>query len=301
LGLTLIPSLGYHDMFDASSRSDAVDNERYAEALGIVDDHGKGAKPYLARELHFNWWRFVEYSASGSLVLITIALLAGIVDVELLVCMFFMAATCMLLGIVAEFALRAKNVLKKVLDFVQINTETKRRDRGFQPPSTEEQHPLYILKDVVQNIYDKLDWCFSMAHALGWVCIIVPWAIIVVHYAAWWSMCDAETLNLSADLVNRMLGRNSSSTAAAATSDIQAATRRTPPDFVMVSFCWNSSSHERWHTLFLNVSSSLAKTDSMHTHIHTNTGNHCAGDYSVHALRTGSGVPEVLSKCKQED
>jgi hypothetical protein len=220
-------------MFDGSSRSDAMDNAGYAEALRIVSDHGKLAKPYLARELHFNWWRFVEYSASGSLVLITIALLAGIVDVELLVCMFFMAATCMLLGIVAEFALRAKNVLKKVLDFVQSNTETKYRDRAFEPPPTEEQHPLYVLEDVVKNIYDKLDWCFWMAHLLGWVCIIVPWAIVVVHYAAWWSMCDAETLNLSADMVNRMLGRNSSSIA---TSDTQAATRRTPPDFVMVSF-----------------------------------------------------------------
>ncbi len=100
-----------------------MDNAGYAEALRIVDDHGKLAKPYLARELHFNWWRFVEYSASGSLVLITIALLAGIVDMELLVCMFFMAATCMLLGIVAEFALRAKNVLKKVLEEHSYKTE----------------------------------------------------------------------------------------------------------------------------------------------------------------------------------
>jgi hypothetical protein len=219
LGATVIPSLSYWQMFDATQSSDAEDvlNSKEAQRMDDTDSF----KNFMARELHFNWWRFVEYSASGSLVLITIALLAGIVDVELLVCMFVLAATCMLLGIVAEFALRARNVLVKVVEHTKRLTRLKELKRDPRPEA--QQHPLYILSPVLDNICDKLSVCFWMSHILGWACIILPWGVILAHYAAWWSTCDAETLAVPG------------SSAASSSSD--AGSNRKPPDFVLVSFC----------------------------------------------------------------
>jgi hypothetical protein len=214
LGATVIPSLSYWSMFDATTSSDAEDVINSNEAKRMNDT--KVFKIFMARELHFNWWRFVEYSASGSLVLITIALLAGIVDVELLVCMFVLAATCMLLGIVAEFALRARNVLVKVVEHTKSEAVSVSRELGAI-------HPLEILGPVLDNICDKLSVCFWMSHILGWACIILPWGVILAHYAAWWSTCEAETLAVPG------------SSAASSSSDTGSS--RKPPDFVLVSFC----------------------------------------------------------------
>ncbi len=219
LGATVVPSLSYWQMFDATQRYDADDIKLSNEAKDMDDPAAFGS--FMSRELHFNWWRFVEYSASGSLVLITIALLAGIVDMELLVCMFFLAATCMLLGIVAEFALRARNVLVKVVEHTKTLTRVKELKRDPRPEA--QQHPLYILSPVLDNICDKLSFCFWMSHILGWVCIFVPWGVILAHYAAWWSTCEAETLSIS----NAALGFNAP----------EPAGTRSPPDFVLVSFC----------------------------------------------------------------
>lgn len=201
-------------MFDETQSSDAEDVLNSKEAQRMNDTAAFGR--FMARELHFNWWRFVEYSASGSLVLITIALLAGIVDVELLVCMFVLAATCMLLGIVAEFALRARNVLVKVVEHTKKWSSTLSRGLGAK-------HPLEILSPVLDNICDKLSVCFWMSHILGWACIILPWGVILAHYAAWWSTCDAETLAVPGS--------------SAASSSPDAGSSRKPPDFVLVSFC----------------------------------------------------------------
>jgi hypothetical protein len=202
-------------MFDANQRSDADDAHQSNEAKRMDDTDS--FKFFMARELHFNWWRFVEYSGSGSLVLITIALLSGIVDVELLVCIFVLAATCMLLGIVAEFALRARNVLAKVVEHSKKWSSVNNLKRGIRTP--EQQHPLEILGPVLDNICDKLKLCFWMSHVLGWACIVVPWGIILAHYAAWWSTCDAETLAVPGN----------------ASADGEGG-RRSPPDFVMVGF-----------------------------------------------------------------
>lgn len=70
---------------------------------------------HTREEMRFNWLRFVEYSASGSLVLFTAAILVGVTDLNLLMCIFLLSATCMLLGIAAEICLRVKNALKMVL------------------------------------------------------------------------------------------------------------------------------------------------------------------------------------------
>lgn len=107
LGTVGVSSLRYTNMFDPAQSSDRMEWDEKNLAMANRDN-GQDLSSCLARELHFNWLRFIEYSGSGSLVLFTIALLAGIVDIELLICMFALSFTCMILGIVAEFALRAK-------------------------------------------------------------------------------------------------------------------------------------------------------------------------------------------------
>lgn len=225
-------SFQYDKMFDGTMASDAQDEFSMKKAFAMRD--ARLVKPHMLRRLHFNWWRFVEYSASGSLVLITIAFLAGIMDVELIVCMFVLAATCMLLGIVAEFALRARLVLEKTVEYCRKNTEPSILDRDLSR-SKEEQNPLQVLEPVLKDIYAKLSYCFWVSHLLGWVCIIVPWAIVVLHYMAWWSPCSADTLNLSREMLNRMLNRSATAADALDTAANPDTTRK-PPDFVMVGF-----------------------------------------------------------------
>jgi hypothetical protein len=151
-----IKSFRYDNMFEKQRMTDEQDELAFRDALKRKNYDGtKELYSFLTRQLHFNWWRFVEYTASGSLVLVTVALLSGIVDVELILCIFVLAATCMLLGIVAEFALRANNVLAKVLDIVESRTTTKKPMKDNSVP-LDEQHPIYILKGVLDNISAKM-------------------------------------------------------------------------------------------------------------------------------------------------
>ena len=206
-----VSALSYDSMFDEKNFSDATDDLRLDDAMD--GSYPEIVQNELLRRLHFNWLRFIEYFASGSLVLLTVALLAGIVDVELLVCMFFLAATCMGLGLVAEFALRAKFALDQIVEYAG--------SRGFDVKNYFSE-----MTDVLQDISDKMYMCFWISHFLGWVCIAIPWAIIIMHYVAWWNRCDADSL-----LPPPWLWANSTT----ADADGEALRRNQPPDAVLVS------------------------------------------------------------------
>lgn len=118
------------------------------------------------RMLYFNWLRFVEYSISGSVVLVTIALISGIVDIELLTSIFFLSATCMLLGLIAEWCMRMHAVLEK---------------GGCD------------MNAAVKNIFLRhLQKAFWVSHILAWVCIAIPWYIIFQHYDGWFHQCKGN-------------------------------------------------------------------------------------------------------------
>lgn len=96
--------------FLATPYSYLFDDARYTDAA----QHrwlAAGDRAAILRELRFNWLRFIEYTFSGSLVLITVAVISGIVDQDLIACMFGLSAVCMLCGLVAEICLRLANVL----------------------------------------------------------------------------------------------------------------------------------------------------------------------------------------------
>lgn len=157
-------------------------------------------KVALSHMLHCNWLRFVEYSASGSLVLLTIAIFAGIYDADMLITMFMGAAVCMLLGIVSEFCLRAHVAMQPILDSLPID----------EP-----------LRKIMDNIQRKVSYSAWLSHILGWICILVPWVITMVRYEAWWKPCNAiwEKDTALAPFIANASATDQSS-------------RRNPPDFV---------------------------------------------------------------------
>jgi hypothetical protein len=216
-------ALRYSEMFDNQNPSDSQHQAEMEAALN-GNDPVKFAI-LLAVELHCNWWRFVEYTFSGSLVLVTIALLAGIVDVEVLVCIFFLAATCMLAGLVAEFALRARNALKNVEVFME---------KMCMPKMGNTENPYSKITPILDDIAEKMSMCFRVSHFVGWVGIIVSWGVIIGHYDAWWRSCEADSLSLSDALINIALGRNATAAVDGNAQNVQDARRRTPPDFVRV-------------------------------------------------------------------
>lgn len=115
---------------------------KYIFGASLTDYDKRSAKDYndnhptllefervCMREMRFNWLRFVEYSISGSLVQLSVALTAGIVDAELIACMFTMSATCMLLGIVADALWRGRNVLIFVRNLLVVNPKENSEDK----------------------------------------------------------------------------------------------------------------------------------------------------------------------------
>lgn len=212
--LSFGPLGGYAQMFQDSSVGDdeSVDVLLHPQAkfaARIVDN--------ARYEMRFNWLRFVEYSASGSLVLFTIALLLGITDVDLLVCIFMLAAACMLLGILAEVFQRAANCLAGIADVLQ---------------GCGNADALLCAGFVKGSLLWPFQACFWLAHILGWVCILVPWVIIFVRFASWFSPCGAESLQVG----RQMLIGAGITQESELVLNTEALNRNKPPDFVIVSF-----------------------------------------------------------------
>ena len=168
-------------------------------------------------EIQFNWLRFVEYSASGSLVLFTIAILLGVADVDLLVCIFMLAAACMLLGIVAEVFQRAANCLGSITNVLQ--------DCGNADAL---QCALFVRNFLIR----PFQMCFWLAHLLGWLCILVPWIIVLTRFDSWFKPCGADSLQLGRLLMVSMGVRQEDQPIL----NSDALDRNKPPDFVIVSF-----------------------------------------------------------------
>lgn len=156
----MIPCTGGYNKIFRSMDNDDVTFE-------LAQDKGV----WVSSMLYFNWLRFVEYSFSGSIVLASIAIVSGIVDSELLLCIVFLSGACMIFGLVAEWCLRILVVLK--------NSDLK-VDAADQP----------VVKNVMLRMLTKAFW---VAHFAGWICIIVPWYIIFKHYASWWGMCKSNS------------------------------------------------------------------------------------------------------------
>jgi hypothetical protein len=218
---------------------------------------------------------------SGSLVLFTAAVFAGVYDAELLTCMFVMTAVCMLLGIVSEFCLRAHLAMTYTISLVKINTYID--DNGRPQPSILDRelpqepeesslrsfdlitgpqvcsvrrrltpispflrkkgdtqveslddvlHPkkyaITILNSITENSLDKIRLAALYSHVLGWICILVPWIIVMIRYSAWKEPCEIyseKTKSLFMSLFGPSATQTNESTADTPSNG--------PPDFVI--------------------------------------------------------------------
>lgn len=212
----------------ADSNLDAEHAEGIINAAHKFDVGTANVLNHAKEEMQFNWLRFAEYTFSGSLVLFVICLLLGIYDVELLTCIYVMAATCMLLGALAEVFLRFNNTLRAVLVIVQ---ECVREYQTLNP-SSPLNGTMNKCTEILSSFVTAFKACFWVSHVLGWVCILVPWLIILLRFNDWNNPCMAETLAVSTNLTNIATG------GAIGIDENAAMSRRKPPDFVYVSF-WN--------------------------------------------------------------
>jgi hypothetical protein len=210
--------------------SDAPDDTTFEIAKKNKDetqDNWQVVEGWCSQLLAFNELRFIEYSFSGSLVLACIATVAGISDVELLACIYLLGFACMILGLVAEYTMRAYNVLQILQDENSEENSTK---------SKALDHLFNVMKK-------QLRWAFRISHILAWLCIILPWIIIYLHYQGWWNQCkETAPLLAMASSSPATPPKTTTTTAAALTtttttppppsSSSSSSSSQEPPDFV---------------------------------------------------------------------
>lgn len=120
---------------------------------------GQVRSEVMISDLRFNFMRFIEYSLSGTLVLLSMALVSGIVDKDILTCITVMSGVCMLLGITGEAMLRVSNILKQIEDAPKLDESSK---------------------NVIMRCREWTFWAgYVLPHVLGWLCILPPLAIIL--------------------------------------------------------------------------------------------------------------------------
>lgn len=162
---------GYYTIFhnDSDGKDTATDTKQFKAFLD-ENPSETDVELWCSDILAFNWARFVEYTFSGSLVLFTISLIAGIADFEMLLFIYTLSAACMLMGLAAEYCMRISFSLKMMAS-----------NRG--------QLPDYAKGIITSTIIPQLRISFAVLHGFAWVCILVPWYIIYVHYRGWWEQC----------------------------------------------------------------------------------------------------------------
>lgn len=114
-----------------------------------------------AKRVQFNgvqYLRFQEYSLSGSLALVGIALTVQINDVQTLFYIFFLSYTCMIFGLVSD------------------NIRSVWRDCGrFQQNCTDQKTPF-------SAIPDQLRWLMWYTHIVGWVPLLAVFTCLLAHF-----------------------------------------------------------------------------------------------------------------------
>lgn len=172
IGNFMVLPRGYADIF----MNPEPDDMKLYEYLEGRSEKWNAITRWCSQMLSFNVLRFFEYSVSGSLVLMIIALVSGINDVELLMSIYLLAFCCMIFGLVAEYSMRGYTVLNQLQKYAFGSSTTA---------NTMESTFNYIL-GIMEN---QLRVVSYVSHAVAWVCILVPWYIIYMHYQGWWDQC----------------------------------------------------------------------------------------------------------------
>jgi hypothetical protein len=157
------------------------------------------------------------------------ALLVGIIDTHVLLCMTAMCFGCMILGIAAELNLRALNVWKHFekcipdkLTGVIIN--------GSNSNST----ATVDIQTLKSHFSKSLLWAARISHFVGWVLIVVPIIIMWSRYDGWKSQCQADSLRLKPAQLQPFMPNGTNATVLTSLSEALE-TGIKPPDWVTVS------------------------------------------------------------------
>ena len=173
---------GYGSIFDSKESRDPRYSEAVQERGTTSEQQSDAANLWFSQILAFNVLRFIEYTFSGSLVLVTVALVAGIADVELIMCIFLLSGACMLLGLVAEYGMRGCTVLQKLSLKIDKLLPADDGNRRFKA----------CVRHTIEVIAGQLRHVFWISHILGWLCIALPWYIIFRRYMSWWAQCTGR-------------------------------------------------------------------------------------------------------------
>lgn len=83
----------------------------YEEMFGTEAGGGGDTREMI---LCINYLRYIEYSVSASIMMLAISLVAGIYDMDLLLCIFFLTWACMICGYGSEILIRIRQVILMV-------------------------------------------------------------------------------------------------------------------------------------------------------------------------------------------
>jgi Heliorhodopsin len=157
----------------------AVESEDYITALVVTffllsaafqyaQSWNKDAYSARVKSNDVNILRYIEYSLSASVMMILIACIVGVYDVFTHILIFTCTFLCMMLGLVADF-IRVLTASLKTLTSSQTSTEYTR-----------------LLPQDESTVLEKCvtDGGFLMwgVHLMGWVAIIVPYAVFIYAY-----------------------------------------------------------------------------------------------------------------------
>lgn len=152
--------------------------------------------------LQINYLRYIEYSASASVVLLAISLVAGVNDVDILVSIAIMCASCMLIGMVAEWSFRVSHYIDEgllpSLGPPQAGHATGRsgsylvQDQPTQPNGSQPSAPQDDVRETLRWVSQICMNCAIVSHVVAWALIVLPWAIVLQRYMQWWESCSPD-------------------------------------------------------------------------------------------------------------
>lgn len=136
-------------------------------AMWIICSPFEWSKPYLWRQLDncFCWWRWLEYSASASLMVVAISLVLGLREQNTLLAIFSLCAATMCCGLMTEMVSRPAKKPDGKLDY----------DRWEGDPLPDDNQNR--LRARVQNYAYRM-----LPHLLGFIPYFTLWAIIINNF-----------------------------------------------------------------------------------------------------------------------
>jgi hypothetical protein len=219
----------YFDNYKSIFPVDRSDNQQHIIVEALTPPYGEvigesDKASALADELNFNWVRFVEYSWSASLMLVAQALLVGVVDVHILLCMFAMCFGCMILGIAAECNLRMLNVWRRIERHIPESL-----DAGTQ---YEKNEYTGFMRKIKSRFKNYLRYAALVSHTVAWILVIVPIAIIWARFNSWYDACEAPSLRVDQEWLNLLTPNQTEPMRQSVKESIERNGK--PPDFVRV-------------------------------------------------------------------